>query len=67
MKQGRIEWTGTYKEVQNQPFYSELAKTTGFSKALSGDVNDSSMDNKDNNKFKKKEEDKVVKLIKEEE
>jgi len=67
MKQGRIEWTGTYQEVQNQPFYSELAKTTGFSKALSGDINESSMDAKEENKFKKKEDDKVVKLIKEEE
>ena len=67
MKQGRIDWTGTYQEVQNQPFYSELAKTTGFSKALSGDINESSMDAKEENKFKKKEDDKVVKLIKEEE
>ena len=55
MKQGRIDWTGTYQEVQNQPFYSELAKTTGFSKALSGDINESSMDAKEENKFKKKE------------
>ena len=67
MKSGRIEWTGNYKEVQEQPFYSELAKTTGFSRAKSGDVNESSLDNKDENKIKKKEDDKIVKLIKEEE
>ena len=67
MKQGRINWVGTYKEVQDQPFYSELAKTSGFSKKLSGDVNESSIDNKDDNKIKKKEDDKVVKLIQEEE
>ena len=67
MKSGRIEWSGTFKEVQSQPFYSELAKTSGLSKALSGDVNESSIDNKDQTKYQKKEEDKVVKLIKEEE
>ena len=67
MKSGRIEWSGTFKEVQSQPFYSELAKTSGLSKALSGDVNESSIDNKDLTKYEKKEEDKVVKLIKEEE
>jgi ABC-type transport system involved in cytochrome bd biosynthesis fused ATPase/permease subunit len=38
MKSGRIEWSGTYKEVHDQPFYSELAKTTGLAKAKSGDV-----------------------------
>ena len=65
MKSGRIEWTGTYREVQDQPFYSELA--SGFAKGTSGDVNESSMDNKDENKIKKKEDDKVVKLIQEEE
>ena len=58
MKSGRIEWTGNYSEVQSQPFYAELAKTSGFSRALSGDVNESSIDKKD---------EKVVKLIKEEE
>ena len=67
MKKGKIEWSGTYQEVQSQPFYSELAKTTGFGRALSGDVNESSTDAKDENKIKKKEDDKVVKLIKEEE
>ena len=67
MKKGKIEWSGTYQEVQSQPFYSELAKTSGFAKALSGDVNESSTDAKDDNKIKKKEDDKIVKLVKEEE
>ena len=67
MKSGRIEWTGTYQEVQDQPFYSELAKTGGISRAKSGDVNESSIDNKDEKKIKKKEDDKIVKLIQEEE
>ena len=67
MKSGRIEWSGNYSEVQSQPFYSELAKTSGFSRAKSGDVNESSIDNKDEKKFKKKDDDKIVKLIKEEE
>ena len=66
MKSGRIEWTGTYKEVHDQPFYSELAKTTGLAKAKSGDVNESSIDVKEN-VYKKKDNEKVVKLIKEEE
>ena len=67
MKSGRIEWTGNYSEVQSQPFYAELAKTSGFSRALSGDVNESSIDKKDEKKIQKKEDEKVVKLIKEEE
>jgi ABC-type multidrug transport system fused ATPase/permease subunit len=67
MKSGRIEWTGTYQGVQEQPFYSELAKTIGFSKAKSGDVNESSLDNKDDKKIKKKEDEKIVKLVTEEE
>ena len=65
MKSGRIEWTGTYKEVHEQPFYAELAKSTGLSKAKS--MNESSIDVKDDNKYLKKEDDKVVKIIKEEE
>ena len=67
MKSGRIEWTGNYSEVQSQPFYAELAKTSGFSRALSGDVNESSIDKKDEKKIQKKKDEKVVKLIKEEE
>ena len=67
MKSGRIEWTGNYSEVQSQPFYAELAKTSGFSRALSGDVNESSIDKKDEKKIQKKKDEKDVKLIKEEE
>ena len=67
MKSGRIEWSGTYQEVHDQPFYSELAKTTGLSKKLSGDPNESSFDNKEEKKFGNKKEEKIVKLIKEEE
>ena len=67
MKSGRIEWSGTYKEVHDQPFYSDLAKNIGLSKVLSGDLNESSVDNKDNTKFEKKDDEKIVKLIKEEE
>ena len=67
MKSGRIEWTGNYSEVQSQPFYAELAKTSGFSRALSGDVNESSIDKKDEKKIQKTKDEKVVKLIKEEE
>ena len=67
MKSGRIEWTGTYKEVHEQPFYAELAKSTGLSRAKSGDLNESSIDVKDEKNIKKKEDDKVVKIIKEEE
>ena len=66
MKSGRIEWTGTYKEVHEQPFYAELSKSTGLSKVKSMDES-SSIDVRDDNKYLKKEDDKVVKIIKEEE
>ena len=50
MKAGRIEWSGNYQEVQSQPFFAELAKSTGFSRAISGDMNEKpDIDKKQNN------------------
>ena len=68
MKSGRIEWSGNYDEVQNQPFYSELAKSTGFTKAVSGDKNEKQENEENSNKLiVKKDDDKIIKIIKEEE
>ena len=68
MKSGRIEWSGNYDEVQNQPFYSELAKSTGFTKAVSGEKNENQENEENKNKLiVKKDDDKVIKIIKEEE
>ena len=69
MKSGRIEWSGNYDEVQNQKFFSELAKSTGFSKVISGDMteNQENQKNEENNLIVKKDDDKIIKIIKEEE
>ena len=68
MKSGRIEWSGNYDEVQNQLFYSELAKSTGFTKAVSGDKNEKQENEENSNKLiVKKDDDKIIKIIKEEE
>ena len=68
MKSGKIEWTGNYEQVQNQPFFAELAKSTGFSRAISGDIEENQDKKKQENKFVKAEDDdQIVKIIKEEE
>ena len=70
MKSGRIEWTGNYEQVQSQPFFADLAKSTGFSRAISGDMeeNQDKKKEKEENKLIKGEgDDQVVKIIKEEE
>ena len=69
MKQGRIDWTGNYDEVQNQPFFAELAKSTGFSRVVSDDIKENKEANQqiEKNLIKKKEDEKIIKIIKEEE
>ena len=69
MKQGRITWTGNYDEVQSQPFFAELAKSTGFSRVVSGDMNENPEMKKEGNAalIKKKEDEKIIKIVKEEE
>ena len=70
MKQGRIDWTGNYDEVQNQPFFAELAKSTGFSRLVSDDdikENKEANQQIEKNLIKKKEDEKIIKIIKEEE
>ena len=68
MKAGRIEWSGNYQEVQSQPFFAELAKSTGFSRAISGDMNEKpDIDKKQNNFIIQKEDEKIIKITKEEE
>ena len=68
MKSGKIEWTGNYEQVQNQPFFAELAKSTGFSRAISGDIEENQDKKNQENKFVKAEDDdQIVKIIKEEE
>ena len=65
MKSGRIEWVGSYNEVQNQPFYAVLAKENKDKKDNS---NDASMEIETNKKIiKKKEDEKIIKITKEEE
>ena len=65
MKNGKIIWTGTYAEVEDQVFYAELAKTAGFRKMISAD--ESSMEEKKEKIIRKKDDEKVVKIIQEEE
>ena len=68
MKQGRIEWSGNYQEVQNQPFFAELAKSTGFSRVISGDLNEKPEISNEGNAFiTQKDDEKIIKIIKEEE
>ena len=68
MKSGRIEWSGNYEEVQNQPFFAELAKSTGFSRVISGEMGEKPEVKKEKNSFiTQKEDDKIIKIIKEEE
>ena len=71
MKSGRIEWSGNYDEVQNQLFFSELAKSTGFSKVVSGDMTENQEGQKkpeeNKNFIVMKDDDKIIKIIKEEE
>ena len=67
MKSGRIEWGGTYDEVQNQPFYDILAKESKEKKDQNHS-NDSSFElEKNQNMIKKKEDEKIIKITKEEE
>ena len=70
MKQGRIEWTGNYEEVQSQPFFAELAKSTGFSRVISGDMNENQKQDdkkRGDNLITQKDDEKIAKIIKEEE
>ncbi|MBO6244003.1 MAG: ATP-binding cassette domain-containing protein, partial [Clostridia bacterium] len=68
MKSGRIEWSGNYQEVQSQPFFADLAKSTGFSRAISGDMNEKpEINQKENTFIKQKEDEKITKITKEEE
>ena len=69
MKSGKIEWSGNYEEVQSQPFFAELAKSTGFSRVLSGDINEKPEIKKEgeNNFITQKDDEKITKIIKEEE
>ena len=68
MKQGRIEWSGNYQEVQNQPFFAELAKSTGFSRVISSDLNEKPEISNGGNAFiTQKDDEKIIKIIKEEE
>ena len=61
MKSGKIEWSGNYQEIQNQPFYSKLL----IEKDLNNNINE---EYSDNNSYDKIEvNDKIVKLTKEEE
>ena len=67
MKNGRIKWVGTYDEVKNQPFYAILMKE-GKDKKEKDNSNDSSMDSVKGEKIiKKNEEEKIIKITKEEE
>ena len=69
MKSGRIEWSGNYEEVQSQPFFAELAQSTGFSRVLSGDMNEKPEIKKEgeNAFITQKDDEKITKIIKEEE
>ena len=60
MKSGKIEWSGNYQEIQNQPFYSKLL----IEKDLNNNINE---EYSDNNSYDTIEvNDKIVKLTKEE-
>ena len=63
MKSGNIEWTGNYDELQNQSFYSKLMTKND----LNHHINDNQSDNNCDNQIKEKEDDKIVRITKEEE
>ena len=67
MKNGRIDWIGTYSEVQNQPFYAILAKENKENKNKDNSSDLSLEKEKNQTLIKKKEDEKIIKITKEEE
>ena len=63
MKSGKIEWSGNYDEIQNQNFYSKLM----IKNDLNHHINENHSENNLDNMIKEEDEDKIVKITKEEE
>ncbi len=67
MKNGRIEWVGTYKELHEQEFFSSMQKLSKLNNETSMNVSVSQENSRNQNVITKKSEGKeIIKIIKEE-